>query len=787
MGRVLKIDSVNKIKSEKVAEFDTSIFSEVYQTATKLVREIIAFNEIYKKWNENDIERFSNENQISNVISFLGERGMGKSSAMLSFAFYLKHYYKQENVENKYKVVKENNKEGFYVLPKIDAAMIGAGENLLDIVLAKMWDNFQIKANQSQIKDYLYSETKNRFQGVKSAYSDYRSLSKNNEKLAKNLELKELHALSKSLNLRKEFTELVDCFLKCVEIDSPNNYLVICIDDLDIVKDGTYDILELIRAFLTIPKVIVLITADIDRLILDISSVFSEQLLYSPAVEKSDVEMIQGYARDYLAKILPINMRIYMPFFNLIDGGLPILEEELFQTVYRNGISDYSMTEKAFTKDIIAKYMGILLYPEFIAYSSAYKSLRNIVNTVNELKKIVQEDNTEVFLYQWIQKQVIIACNNAELSVAFRKFIRTLMKTSEDNCNYYIVNWSFNKRNLNTPFINPGYAFVLCQIAELEKESFQEIDSFWMLIWIYSSFISKMLYDKRITDIEEKIIRNDIFHSAMIHEGKTGWGYSRNIAPLLQMRLEAADTVAGVIEKNAKCIVDIFKMLLLCDIHNVLRSLEVEGNIQIADSISMDISEVDKSKKKEQAEIIEIRFKKIDSQCSIDYFIRNSINYEEKWKIYFDRIYDILIDAMWKRTGRSEKKVIELRQIVESKNMKIQSFQDWKNTYKVNDITDLLPFQSVGVMLEIVKELNAFTKDDAVISISNLNKSIEIIIQNLEASEAKYDLDNIGREDLKYAAKLKSLLESVDIKSVSQDKFDEMFKVGNETPDSTLS
>ena len=93
MRKILKIDAVNRIKAEKANEFDDSIFSEVYQRTSEMVMQIIASNEKYESWEEHSLEKFINENQISNVISFLGERGMGKSSVMLSFAYYLKTFY----------------------------------------------------------------------------------------------------------------------------------------------------------------------------------------------------------------------------------------------------------------------------------------------------------------------------------------------------------------------------------------------------------------------------------------------------------------------------------------------------------------------------------------------------------------------------------------------------------------------------------------------------------------------------------------------------------------------
>lgn len=70
MKKILNINAANNIKSERINEFDNSIFSETYQRAAEMVVQIIESNEEYRKWDKYGVERFTNENQISNVISF---------------------------------------------------------------------------------------------------------------------------------------------------------------------------------------------------------------------------------------------------------------------------------------------------------------------------------------------------------------------------------------------------------------------------------------------------------------------------------------------------------------------------------------------------------------------------------------------------------------------------------------------------------------------------------------------------------------------------------------------
>lgn len=778
MKKILNINAANNIKSERINEFDNSIFSETYQRAAEMVVQIIESNEEYRKWDKYGVERFTNENQISNVISFLGERGMGKSSVMLSFAYYLKTFYLNQYVENgKYKVM-TNDTQGFYVLSKIDAAMIGTGENLLDIILAKMWDDYAVKTNGLQGDKRLGNAIRTKFSEVKSLYSDYQNFSKNNTKLEKNSDLSELHALSKSLNLRKKFAELVESYLENLNEVSKDNYLVICIDDLDIVKDGTYDILEQIRIFLSIPRVIIMITADIDRLMLDISSAFSEKLLYSHRIEDRHVELVNLYARDYLAKILPVNMRIYMPFFNATYSEVSLYQEKLFSLIYKDSNKVKNLVdEKRLIRDVIVKYTGIILYPENIAYTDEYKSLRNVVNGIDELKNIVEGENKENLIFQWMRKQVVIVNSEMNVSSSFKKFINGLLKTNESNYNYYILNYLLEYLNAeyNKEVIDDGdygYGNILLYLGKVIHEK----ESMWMLFWLYSALIAKMAYDKRYKDIEQKIINNDIFLTAMRSDySNTGWGCITNISPLMHLKLINVGTVEDIINEktNAKQIVDSFNMLLFCDFDHIIESIKEKkcssnSKTFINDEHELSLGGTTKTNEVKQ-EILEITFDSISSKISMDNLIRNMIEYDKKWDAFWSVIVEIIKDNKNILTNKKIRAGNEINKLIN-----LKEFSTWKHKYNVKKIMDLLPIQSVGIMLEIEKALNDYIRINSTISKDSYDYCKTIIIYTLKRAEDEYDLDNLTCKNLKYSEKIKKLLEIVDVMKISDEKFENL-------------
>ena len=87
----LTINCINKVKIEQYEEFEDSIFLEVYEKAARHTGRII------EEQTQTDtallqLDTFLNQESYNNIIPFLGDRGVGKSSAMVSYALFLQKY-----------------------------------------------------------------------------------------------------------------------------------------------------------------------------------------------------------------------------------------------------------------------------------------------------------------------------------------------------------------------------------------------------------------------------------------------------------------------------------------------------------------------------------------------------------------------------------------------------------------------------------------------------------------------------------------------------------------------
>lgn len=271
------ISCVNKIKMEKKEEFNNSIFSKVYYKASLLIERIIDENE--RNANADKETQFAEENNICNIIAFIGKRGMGKSSAMLSFACSLE--------------------KNFLRLPKIDMSMVTENESLLDIILAYMWEKYEKNdVTRSRLNDLRMD-----FAEVKDSYMRFKKTEKRDYE-DELYSAKELKKLARSLRLRESFSKLVNNFLEMMINDSTiakaDKYLVFVIDDLDLVSNNPCAVLEQIKNFLSIPNVIVLTTLDIERSILnkkhELDNLFSGKHSFY-----TNVDNVMEYATDYMA------------------------------------------------------------------------------------------------------------------------------------------------------------------------------------------------------------------------------------------------------------------------------------------------------------------------------------------------------------------------------------------------------------------------------------------------------------------------------------------------------
>ncbi len=367
---------------EEAKDFTNSIYQNVYTWAKEAVEQIA----IDSRKKDKNVKGKNTE--TSNVISFIGRRGTGKTSAMLSFQEALKEYsesrndYKKEDIQFSKDANMENVR--FFTLACIDAAALEETESVFTLVLANILSKIEEyhESGEHDVDSYL---KRTLLQKLSDIYKDYTSLTVQKNETNIYSAFENLRNVASSQRIRMKFAQLVkECLQFFQEYDRDfvkESYLVIAIDDLDMahynertagrdsVNMRSYEIMREISKYFSIPGVIVLAAYNHTNLQRQCSGFFigSNSNYYRQI--NSKVETLRSgetLAGEFLEKTFTSAYRLYMPswkkwdYFNwniLIDIGADATLDDLFKPYRENG--KYIFKIKDLLKILFAEKIGV--------------------------------------------------------------------------------------------------------------------------------------------------------------------------------------------------------------------------------------------------------------------------------------------------------------------------------------------------------------------------------------------------------------------------------------------
>ena len=334
-SRIIEIskDEEFKIKIESMDEFDKSFFNEVYEKAAQNVIEIIDNTQEYyesKRFNKNDFLKYKDKEEKNNIIAFIGERGAGKTSAMLSFAGALKQLHKTTKNESKILAGIRNEQCKFKVLDIVDPSLFEKEESVFQVILAKLFEDFRqkIKSENENIEK-KNSEQRELLKQFKQVYANFNQIALGGRpKEARDLEeiLEALSNLAAGSNMRNSFMELVRDLLQ-YEFGSntiEKSFLVIPIDDLDMNIHNAAQMAEQIRKYLLIPNVIVLMAVKVEQLTDSIEQMFIEEYEVFLKYGRQLAEDTNIMAARYIEKLIPNGKKIYLPSLRTVNEAIGV-------------------------------------------------------------------------------------------------------------------------------------------------------------------------------------------------------------------------------------------------------------------------------------------------------------------------------------------------------------------------------------------------------------------------------------------------------------------------------
>lgn len=341
--------SEKQIKVAQAGQKDT-FFYEAYRQALAGVAEIVRASVIAVDGPENDPlassecvdhgrecgPEFSDDkyfyNYPNNMIVFSGDRGAGKSSAMLSFVYSLKNPKSRLYDESFFKEMIARELPGggycsvsnilrnaqFIAIPPIDPTALENSDQILTVILARMfqlaldtWEEQESipprapKQERLNQKNELMKQFSTCYQHICAIKSQGGSKDPEYEGLEVLADLRD------NSRLKCELANLVKELLRFKCADSPKqSYLIIQIDDTDMNIQHAYAILEDIRKYLVIPRVIIVMAANLTHL----KQVVESSLLdgYHAKLQKGP-EYANHIAQQYITKLFPQTRQINLP------------------------------------------------------------------------------------------------------------------------------------------------------------------------------------------------------------------------------------------------------------------------------------------------------------------------------------------------------------------------------------------------------------------------------------------------------------------------------------------
>lgn len=291
------------IKGDRDVIDETDFFFSQYKQAATIVRN-------YGRYNSGESD-FENHN---NIVAFIGERGSGKTSCMMSFANWLCGKVESAPLEKVWvdnKGERRNEPGAFLQLPVIDPSFFSKSYNIVGSLLASLYEDYKrIRECQNRDTNLRPGKVNDFLEALSKAQHSFSLLNADGKGSGDSIE--QLEGLSCTLRLKHELYKLVDCYLQFNNA-AENSKLVICIDDIDLNTSSAVDMMEWIRKYLIQPNVVILMAIKLDQMTnLKRLSLVKE---YRELLEKERMPEyeIDEMAERYISKLIPLAHRVYLP------------------------------------------------------------------------------------------------------------------------------------------------------------------------------------------------------------------------------------------------------------------------------------------------------------------------------------------------------------------------------------------------------------------------------------------------------------------------------------------
>lgn len=401
-----------------------SFFDPEYRQAALAIKRII----------DNKEDRKSSEKRpnYETVIPFIGDRGTGKTSAMVSVLKAL-HETPSQFFEYCEVPIEEIH---FVCFDMIDVETMRCNENIISLILSHMLSYLKLLESDKKFGAGSYE---NHSSMLRDIYRDIDSLFRTigqrhikSEQFSYDQGLVGLQKISDAQSAIPRFQSLVSEFTEVVKRFQNwrgSCYLVLALDDVDLFlgdgvqKDEQFILLEQIYDFMKAPNLIVMMTFNERVLRRNCQNHFWK--FFSDSQRKQEdsaaAAEVDNLARQFMSKLFPKEQKIYMPNFKYLNsanqnnlrivvmqtsdtasiqpfrGGevLPVKEFMLKMIAYKMGVYfDIIGSKKHFLEPRNLRELGAMLFMVLHLKDPKAKGRRK----ENENTAEIQMQNRELFL-----------------------------------------------------------------------------------------------------------------------------------------------------------------------------------------------------------------------------------------------------------------------------------------------------------------------------------------------------------------------------------------------------
>lgn len=352
-----------------------------------------------------------------NVIAFCGGRGQGKTSVMLSFAKAMAGGLKDFAFSSAYETdcncdCDNRQKEGcsfpcefrdkrksasmrglafgceFKMVDPIDPAMLMKSGNAVNAVLAFIYKELEIMVRDGKISNLSERDKADLYLLFQSCTEWMRDSAKESNADELDVYLR----FGDGFGIKKTLYDLIQLYLyqdgnarysQSGKDTRRDKFLVIQMDDTDLQLNNTFETIESIRRYLSLPNVIVLMAADMKQLRTLVTKHYYLQMkdaINADICSKKDVQLM---AAKYLDKFIPAHQAIYLPFLKdviEVKGSVYIR--------FVGGDQEYELCK--YVAEKIYERTGLLIRNEnkevHFIIPSTLRGLRHLLKLLNDMQ-----------------------------------------------------------------------------------------------------------------------------------------------------------------------------------------------------------------------------------------------------------------------------------------------------------------------------------------------------------------------------------------------------------------